>query len=322
MTTTVIDNQNQNDHEPTVDELTERMSSDKFVWIDVSNATDADRLLLSKGLGLSDDQISNALSMRQRPRIIDLDEKLAIIIVYGLSGSESSDPVELHVLISEKFVVTIHNGALECLDQVCHRHRQQTYQAPQTPLSVLHQVVESLADGYFPRLSALDDEIDDIEDGIFKNPTDEQLQQLFLMKRELIGMRRVVAPMRDMLGAVFTGVVELPGFTEDTSGWLRDAYDHTIRISDLIDGYRDLLAGAMDVYLSTVSNRLNAVMKQLTVIATIFLPLSFLTGFFGQNFAFLVNRIGSAWTFWVFAIGFELAIVVGMLWLFRRRKWI
>ncbi len=187
---------------------------------------------------------------------------------------------------------------------------------------VVHQVMDSITDDYFPRLSSLDDADRQVEEEIFKNPTDEQLQRLFQMKRELIGMRQVVTPMRDMLGAVFTGVVDLPGFNSETSGWLRDAYDHTIRISDLVDSYRDLLSGAMDVYLSTVSNRLNAVMKQLTVIATIFLPLSFVTGFFGQNFSFLVGHIGSAWSFWVFAIGVELAVVFGMLWMFRRRKWI
>ena len=179
-----------------------------------------------------------------------------------------------------------------------------------------------MADGYFPRLSKIDDEIDKVEEAIFKNPTDEQLQQLFAMKRELIGMRKVVTPMRDMLGAVFTGVVELPGFTTETSGWLRDAYDHMIRISDLVDSYRDLLTGAMDVYLSTVSNRLNSVMKQLTVIATIFLPLTFVTGLLRPELLVPGRWIGSSWTFWVFAIGVELAIVLGMMWLFRRRKWI
>ena len=133
------------------------------------------------------------------------------------------------------------------------------------------------------------------------------------MKRELIAMRKVVTPMRDMLGAVFTGVVDLPGFDPENSGWLRDAYDHMIRISDLVDSYRDLLTGAMDVYLSTVSNRLNSVMKQLTVIATVFLPLTFVTGFFGQNFLWLTNHIQPAWTFWVFGIGVEAIIVLGML---------
>jgi Mg2+ and Co2+ transporter CorA len=99
-------------------------------------------------------------------------------------------------------------------------------------------------------------------------------------------------------------------------------YDHLIRVSDLVDSYRDLLTGSMDAYLSTVSNRLNVVMKQLTVIATIFLPLSFITGFFGQNFAWLIGRIGGLGPFLVLGVGIELAIVAGMLLVFRRRGWL
>ena len=152
-----------------------------------------------------------------------------------------------------------------------------------TPIIVLHHVIDFMADGYFPRLAKIDDKIDKVEEEIFDFPTDEQLHRLFAMKRELITMRKVVTPMRDMLGAVFQGVVELPGFDSENAGWLRDAYDHMIRISDLVDSYRDLLTGAMDVYLSTVSNRLNSVMKQLTVIATVFLLTHLRDGFFGQT---------------------------------------
>jgi magnesium transporter len=103
---------------------------------------------------------------------------------------------------------------------------------------------------------------------------------------------------------------------------MRDIYDHLIRISDLVDGYRDLLSGVMDTHLSTVSNRLNVVMKQLTIIATVFLPLSFLTGFFGQNFSYLVSHITGRWPFWVFGIGLELVAAAGLLYLFRKRGWL
>ncbi len=104
-------------------------------------------------------------------------------------------------------------------------------------------------------------------------------------------MRKVITPQRDMFASLVSGVTELPGMTPEVERYFRDLYDHLIRISDLVDSYRDLLTGSMDTYLSTVSNRLNVVMKQLTIIATIFLPLSFLTGFFGQNFGWMVARL-------------------------------
>src|SRR5712691_1328122 len=134
-------------------------------------------------------------------------------------------------------------------------------------------------------------------------------------------MRQVNTPQRDMFASLIGGVSELPGMSEKDERYFRDVYDHLIRISDLIDTYRDLLTGAMDVYLSTVSNRLNVVMKQLAIIATIFLPLSWLTGFFGQNFGFLVNHIGGWQTFAAFGIGTEIVAVFGLFVLFKRRGW-
>jgi magnesium transporter len=317
--TIVVDDQHVG-HPPAADEISQKVKAKEFIWIDVLEPDTEARDLLIKDLGLPGDISDMALKMHQRPRIVDLNSSVALIVVYGLK-TKGRNPSELHILVSEHFVITIHDHPLSGLEAIQHLNRQTNVDTP-TPLILLHQIIDSIADGYFPRLAKLDDEIDEIEEEIFANPTDEQLQKLFKMKRELIALRRVVTPMRDMLGEVFNGVVTIPGFSSDTAGWLRDAYDHTIRISDLIDSYRDLLTGAMDVYLSTVSNRLNTVMKQLTVIATVFLPLSFFTGFFGQNFAFLTNHIQSAWTFWVLAIGIDLAIAVGMLILFRRRKWI
>ena len=275
---------------------------------------------MSEALGLSDDAVDTALQMNQRSRIIDIDDGVALMILYGLSPS-TRQPVELHVIITTKFVVTVHGEDCLGLNDV-RRHVARKPPEPREPLLVLHQVVEAIADEYFPVLAEFDDAIDEVEDGIFTDPTDELLQRLFRMKRDLIGYRKVVTPMRDMLGAVFNGVVELPGLTNDNSGWMRDVYDHMIRISDLIDSYRDLMSGAMDAYLSTVSNRLNVVMKQLAIIATIFLPLSWITGFFGRNFGVIVRNITGRTAFWIFAIGLELAVAVAMLVLFRKRKWI
>jgi magnesium transporter len=141
------------------------------------------------------------------------------------------------------------------------------------------------------------------------------------MRRQLVALRKVVLPQRDLLARLATGVAELPGMTAEDERYFRDVYDHQIRIFDLLETYRDLLAAAHDVYLSTVSNRLNGVTKQLTVIATIFLPLSFVTGFFGQNFGWMVDHIGSSWAFLVLGIGSELAALAALVVMFKRRGW-
>src|SRR5207247_11176836 len=133
-----------------------------------------------------------------------------------------------------------------------------------------------------------------------------QLQEIFQMKRLLVGISKAVTPERDMFAALMGDVSQLPGLSEDDEQYYRDVYDHPIRISDLIDSYRDLLTGAMDVYLSTVSNRINAVMKQLTIIATIFLPLTFITGFFGQNFDWMFSHVHSWLMFLVLGVVSEI----------------
>jgi magnesium transporter len=322
LATVLVDQSTHAGLKASADDIKQKLDSGSFVWVDLVRPDQKDVDTLVGGLGISDDTGTELVRMHQRPRLVNIEKKLAFLVLYGMPD-KGHVPAEMHALIADNYVVTSHHGDIPGLDQCQVAHREHGVEnTPSAPLVVVHSIIQSMADGYFPRLAKFDDQIDKLEQEIFDNPTDEQLQQLFAMKRELITLRKVVTPMRDMLGSIFTGVVQLPGFNADSSGWVRDAYDHMIHISDLIDSYRDLLTGAMDVYLSTVSNRLNAVMKQLTVIATIFLPLSFLTGFFGQNFGFLVNRIGTAWTFWVFAIGMEFALVAGMLFVFKRRKWL
>jgi magnesium transporter len=182
--------------------------------------------------------------------------------------------------------------------------------------------VDVLADSFLPGLTRLDDRIDDLENGVMQRPDDDQLQELFRLKRRLVVWRKVISPERDTFARIVTGVVKIPGMTPDMERYFRDVYDHLIRISDLIDSYRDLLTGAMDVYLSTVSNRLNEVMKRLTIVATIFMPLTFIVGFFGMNFTWMVRHITGFWPFFLLAVATEVVVVVAMLIVFRREKWI
>ena len=156
-----------------------------------------------------------------------------------------------------------------------------------------------------------------------KNPTEAQLGTLFDMKRQIMMIRRVVTPQRDMISSLNAGMVEIPGMTDQGTAYFRNLYDHLIRISDMVDAYRDLIGGAMDTHLSMVSNRLNVIMKQLAMIATIFLPLGFLTGFFGQNFSWPIAHLQVGFGYFLFlGIGAEIAAIVILLVLFKRRGWL
>jgi magnesium transporter len=186
---------------------------------------------------------------------------------------------------------------------------------------LLYHVVVGLVDSFFPVLTEFDERIDEIEDAIAAEPTDEQLQEMFAMKRRLVGLRKAITPQRDAFGKVATDASALPGMGPEAERYFRDVYDHLIRLSEIIDSYRDLMTGAMDVYLSTVSNRLNVVMERLTVIATIFLPLTFITGFFGQNFGWMVRHVGGWPEFVALGVGLQLAALAVLLAFFKKRRW-
>ncbi len=153
-----------------------------------------------------------------------------------------------------------------------------------------------------------------MEEGIFTQPDQEQLRRIFLMKRRLVGLRRV-----DRAASATSSPASRAASSScrvrrpSRNGSFRDVYDHLIRLTDTIDSYRDLLTGAVDAYLSTVSNRLNDVTKQLALIATIFLPLTFITGFFGQNFAWMVDAVGGEAAFWVLGVGLQLLAIIALL---------
>jgi magnesium transporter len=290
----------------------------KLLWLDLYQPDDDTLTQLAGFLGIHPLVTRDAQTFGQRPKIEGYDG-FTQIVAYGVHSMDQP-LVEVHCFYSEHYLVTIRKADCAAFATVRDWITHQQDKAP-SRLMLLYRLLSELTDDFFPVLSDFDDRIDQMQDAILAKPTDQQLADLFTLKRWLIGARKVITPQRDMIASLVSGVTELPGMTRDIDRYFRDLYDHLIRVSDLIDSYRDLLTGSMDSYLSTVSNRLNVVMKQLTIIATIFLPLSFLTGFFGQNFAWMVARLTSLPVFLVLGIGSEVVAVAALLVLFRRRGW-
>jgi magnesium transporter len=292
--------------------------ANEFFWLDLHGPNPQDFEILRDVFKFHPLAVEDSEHFGQRAKIDDYDD-FVFIVVYGAAPDEDR-LVEVHCFYSERFLITVHQDDCPAFAEIRQRHAK--LEAPiRRPSLLLYRIIDGLVDSFFPILADFDDRIDQLEDGIFLKADDTQLQEIFQMKRLLVGIRKAVTPQRDMFARLMGGVAQLPGLTEDDERYFRDVYDHLIRISDLIDSYRDLLTGTMDVYLSTVSNRLNSVMKQLTAIATIFLPLAWLTGFFGQNFGFEVRHIADWGTFVGLGIGTELVMVVMMLAYFRRRGW-
>ena len=312
--------------EPNVDPagVESRLREGVFLWLDIDSPTEADFQLLDDAFDLHPLALEDARKFRQRPKIEDYDDYTALV-VYGAVDDESRrsglKPIEVHCFYSPKWLITVHKGECPVFAQLRDRsHRR--LQKYEEGLGILYLVVDELVDSFLPQLSELDDEIDELEDTILTDPQPAALQRAITMKRQLVQLRKIVHPQRDMFAALLAGRYELPGMTEEYERYYRDVYDHLIRVAEQLDDYRDLASGVTDLYQSTVGNKMNLTMKQLGWVATFFLPLSFLTGFFGQNFTLLAgNYIVPGWTFWVLGIGLDVAAFVAVLaWYINRER--
>jgi magnesium transporter len=294
------------------------LAGKSFFWLDLDQPAEDDFEILREAFGFHPLAVEDSEHFDQRAKIEDYDD-FVFLVVYGASPDDDR-LVEVHCFYSERFLVTVHRDDCPAFAEIRRRY-QKREEAIDRPSLLLYRIVDGLVDSFFPILADFDDRIDELENQIFLQASDAQLQEIFRMKRLLVGMRKAVSPQRDTFASLMAGIAQLPGLAEEDEHYFRDVYDHLIRISELIDSYRDLLTSAMDVYLSTVSNRLNAVMKQLAVIATIFLPLSWLTGFFGQNFGWLTIHIGHWQAFVGVGVGTELVVLAILLAFFKRRGW-
>jgi magnesium transporter len=307
----------------TVDEtaIKDHLARDQFFWLDLTAPTREDIEKLRELFGFHPLALEDALHFGQRPKL-DHYQDYIFLVFYGARDDASEEAQllqEVQMFVSGKYLVSLHEDKLPVLDEQRSRLEGLVLHSEQF---LLYRVFDALTDSFFPLLARMDDEIDELEVAVLAGPNDEQLQRLFAMKRALVVMRKVVTPQRDLFARSIDQLADLPGLQLDERDYFRDVYDHLIRISDLIDSYRDLMSSTTDLYLSTVSNRQNEVMKQLAIVGTIFLPLSFITGFFGMNFGWLVTKgITSTWTFFVLGLGSMFATCVLLLRFFKRRGW-
>jgi magnesium transporter len=301
-------------------ENVEKLLADgSFFWIDIDQPVEEDFAVLRDVFKFHPLAVEDAEHFDQRPKIEEYDN-FVFLVVYG-ANPDDDRLVEVHCFYSEKFLVTVHRDEAPAFTEVRKRYVKRT-RPIDNPGRLLYEIIDALVDSFFPILSDFDDRIDELENQTFLNANDTQLQEIFRMKRLLVGMRKAVTPQRDMFASLAGGISQLPGMSSEAERYFRDIYDHLIRISDLIDTYRDLLTSSMDVYLSTVSNRLNLTMKTLTAIASLFLPLTFLTGFYGMNFAYLTGVLEPPTSAFIIGIGTMVVATGIQLYLFRRRGWI
>jgi magnesium transporter len=297
-----------------------------LLWVDFDGEPSANCLPILQTFNFHPLAIDDALAETHSPKLDDWGDYLYIALNYmHLNGDEKTWGTtmdEVDIFLGYNYVVTHHDHSVPAIEATlisCERDQRNVQDGAD---HLLYKIVDYLVADYMPVVEKIDDEIDQLEDQIFDRPHPKTLERLFTLKRVLLSMRRILLPQREVLNKMARDDYKV--IDRKDRVFFRDIYDHLVRLHDLNESLRDLVSGALDTYLSVVNNRLNDVMKTLTLITTLFMPISFITGFFGMNFFQPVADL----TGWTSLQTFEvtLGIMLGLpmlmyIWM-RSRTWV
>ncbi len=294
-----------------------------MTWIDLEGLNDLDALsALGKQFDLHPLVMEDIVNTDQRPKMEDFGEYVYVVLkMFHLNESTNEiTPEQVSIVFGSHFVLTFQEGIEgDCFDNIRERIRSGKGKLVKMSSDYLvYSLIDSIIDTYFTILEKFGDKIESLEIELINNPNKETLTTIYELKREIIFLRKSVWPLREVVGRMERGETEL--ISETTHVYLRDIYDHTINTLDTIETYRDMLSGMLDIYLSSISNRLNEVMKVLTIITTIFIPLSFIAGVYGMNFKDMPELDMNYGYPAVIAIMLVIAII--MVIMFKKKKWI
>lgn len=264
--------------------------------------------------------LEDILNTDQRPKVEYFDDYVYIVLkmlfVKKETGQIAAEQVSL--VLGPNYVISFQEGE-DVFGPLRERIRSGKGRIRKMGADYLaYALLDSIVDNYFAVLEKLGERVESLEEKLVTNPTRETLHAIHTLKREMIFLRRSVWPLREVVGSLERG--ESPLIKEQTELFFRDVYDHTVQVIDTVETFRDMLSGMLDIYLSSISNRLNEVMKVLTIIATVFIPLTFLVGVYGMNFKYM-PELGLRWAYpvlWIIMI----ATAVLMLAFFRKKKWL
>jgi magnesium transporter len=296
-----------------------------LLWVDFSGEPPQVCQPILENLGFHPLAIDDALQETHVPKVDDWDKYLYIVLNHMLvNGARAweATTAELDIFVGRNYIVTHHDEPMDFLDQVWNACQRDPRLAQEGPDHLLYKLTDQLVAQYMPIIERVDLALDEIEDRLFESPNPETLAQLFSLKRLLLTMRRITLPQREVLNKLARDDYRVIDPRDRV--FFRDIYDHLVRLHDLNESLRDLIGSVLDTYLSVVNNRMNEVMKTLTTITTLFMPITFITGFFGMNFFEPVAQLFG----WTGRQAFLAALIllalfpVGMYFWMRRRTWV
>ncbi|HUF48471.1 MAG TPA: magnesium transporter CorA family protein [Vicinamibacterales bacterium] len=293
--------------------------SDVVLWVDLEDPDDADRALLADVFRFHEVAIEHALAEIHHPKI-EMWDGVLYLILHGIATGEGAAGFvtqDVDFFVGPNYLVTVHYGSSRSIEAEAHVCALHADVLAEGPVSVLHRIVDRLVDHYGPEVDIIESRLEDMENRVFESDGNP-MRELLALKRDIASLRRVTLPQRDAVGRLARR--EFPQITEALAYRFRDVHDHFVRLSDEALFLQDRVTGLLDAHLSNQSNRLNQVMKVLTVIATIFMPLTVLTGAWGMNVPLPHLPGGPAMQFW-WVVALMIAASGVMLWVFRKMRW-
>lgn len=289
------------------------------LWVDLESPTDDETRILKDEFGFHELAIEDAVRRSQRPKL-DAYPDFYYMAFYAVTFNDTTHAVdehELDIFMGRNFLVTMHDGPVTEIEEVARRWRENARHLSYSVSVLLYSLLDTVVDDYFPVLDAIGDRIEEMENRLFQSFDPRSQGQIFELRKELLNLRRVLGPERDVL--LQLSRQELPMLDSGTSIYYQDVYDHVMRVSDAVDLYRDLLNSALDSYLSLSSNNLNVIMRTLTSVSIIMMTLTVITGVYGMNFENM-PELHTRYGYFV-VLGFMVVTALSLAAWLRRRHW-
>jgi magnesium transporter len=289
-------------------------------WLDIETPDADDYRLLEETFKFHPLTVEDIQQQNQRPKVDEYPDYNFAVIFQAIWAGDDVSFREHHLFVGPNYLISVHLEPAPVLAEVQDRIARSPALTKGQPAFLTYLVIDALVDATFPVLEQVDETVDQMENDIVEKAAPRSLNRIYHLKHSVTELRRYLGAQRDVFQRLVTHGIHLQ--QQDMTLYYRDVYDHIVRQYETVDSLRDLLTSAMDVYLSTVSNRLNQTTKALTVIASLFLPLSFLTGFYGMNFAYLTTVLETPTLAFAVGVGTMLIAIAIQLYFFRRRGWI
>jgi len=292
---------------------------DCVLWIDVIDPTDDEMRLVGQEFGFHPLALEDAQRRHQRPKIDHYDGFL-FIVFYGLTSIDGRpQPREVDLFAGKNYLITVHDGSLDEIREATDRWCRNVETLGDRGVGLLvYSLLDALVDGYFPCVDELAERVEDLEEAIFERVDVGTQAAIFGLKKDLLAIRRVLGPERDVMNALVRR--DAPLFGEGVVVYFQDVYDHILRVTDSVDTYRDLLSSALDAHLSMTSFHLNVVVRRLTSSSIILMSVTLIAGIYGMNFARMPEL---DWTYgYAWALGLMVAVAVALVALFKRIDWL